>query len=431
MLIMSAVRRLLIFVRVITERHMMRLFSTGLLAATFLLVSQVMAAPDFSTAWSTLGLKRNATAAEIKTAYRSLAKQYSPDIPSTSKENAALFPYITAAKDVLSDSKTAPIYERYLTVVDAGVLRALDWKELSVFTTSKWQMFSAEISQAEEAAAAEERYRNPPVEDVIDFSHVLNGSIAEERLMKAYTEAAKELGQEFRTRIGEKSIKDLNELKLIWLRRGLAKKALAWTADLPFVIEDQPSHSGAKPKPAKSLKFSDKFTELLFRQHIQHRLVRLVFHSAAERLNNYSYQDGNSVFSAHFRNYLDQLTDSRLQELAVFISLYRRASKNLWMRDAAEYELIKVEPAKWAAAASSAQAYVFNRLSQSPERDQFVKFLNRLSIPWKDVKTETTLQKVAAVTTIGARCAAFAMKGGFSPIEGLRASLKRKSESKK
>ena len=56
--------------------------------------------------YKTLGVKENATAAEIKSAYRKLAKQHHPDLNSG---NAERFKNISSAYDVLSDRKTAKI----------------------------------------------------------------------------------------------------------------------------------------------------------------------------------------------------------------------------------------------------------------------------------------------------------------------------------
>ena len=50
--------------------------------------------------YKTLGVKKNATDAEIKSAYRKLAKQHHPDLNSG---NAERFKNISGAYDVLSD----------------------------------------------------------------------------------------------------------------------------------------------------------------------------------------------------------------------------------------------------------------------------------------------------------------------------------------
>ena len=57
----------------------------------------------------TLGVKKNASAAEIKSAYRKLAKQHHPDLNSG---NAERFKNISGAYDVLSDREKREKYDQ-------------------------------------------------------------------------------------------------------------------------------------------------------------------------------------------------------------------------------------------------------------------------------------------------------------------------------
>src|SRR5437763_14893168 len=59
-----------------------------------------------------LGLKRGATEAEIKKAYRSLAKQLHPDRNKDNPNAARRFGEITAAYDMLSDKDKRARYDR-------------------------------------------------------------------------------------------------------------------------------------------------------------------------------------------------------------------------------------------------------------------------------------------------------------------------------
>jgi curved DNA-binding protein len=62
--------------------------------------------------YETLGLNDNATASEIKKAYRKLAKKYHPDINKT-KEAEEKFKEINAAYEVLSDEQKKAQYDMY------------------------------------------------------------------------------------------------------------------------------------------------------------------------------------------------------------------------------------------------------------------------------------------------------------------------------
>ena len=59
-----------------------------------------------------LGIKRGASEAEIKKAYRSLAKQLHPDRNTDNPKAAERFSQITAAYDLLSDKDKRARYDR-------------------------------------------------------------------------------------------------------------------------------------------------------------------------------------------------------------------------------------------------------------------------------------------------------------------------------
>ena len=62
--------------------------------------------------YSRLGLKRGASEAEIKKAYRSLAKQLHPDRNKDNPKAAERFSQVTAAYDLLSDKDKRARYDR-------------------------------------------------------------------------------------------------------------------------------------------------------------------------------------------------------------------------------------------------------------------------------------------------------------------------------
>lgn len=59
-----------------------------------------------------MGLNRNASEKDIKSAYRKLSKIYHPDI-SEKPDAKEMFPKITEAYDVLKNPKLREIYDRH------------------------------------------------------------------------------------------------------------------------------------------------------------------------------------------------------------------------------------------------------------------------------------------------------------------------------
>ncbi len=63
--------------------------------------------------YATLGVKKTATAEEIRKAFRKLARRYHPDVNPDDKKAEEKFKEISEANDVLSDDKKRKIYDQF------------------------------------------------------------------------------------------------------------------------------------------------------------------------------------------------------------------------------------------------------------------------------------------------------------------------------
>src|SRR5687768_17042589 len=63
--------------------------------------------------YQTLGVKRDATAAEIQKAYRDLARKYHPDLNPNDKKAKEKFQKVQSAFDVLNDEKKRQMYDQF------------------------------------------------------------------------------------------------------------------------------------------------------------------------------------------------------------------------------------------------------------------------------------------------------------------------------
>src|SRR5215470_6960955 len=62
--------------------------------------------------YAALGVKKNASADEIRKAFRKLARKYHPDVNPGDKKAEERFKEISEANDVLSDPKKRKIYDQ-------------------------------------------------------------------------------------------------------------------------------------------------------------------------------------------------------------------------------------------------------------------------------------------------------------------------------
>ena len=63
--------------------------------------------------YETLGIKKDASAEEIKRAYRQLAKKYHPDLNKDDENAAQKFKEVNEAYQVLSDDKKRAQYDQF------------------------------------------------------------------------------------------------------------------------------------------------------------------------------------------------------------------------------------------------------------------------------------------------------------------------------
>src|ERR1700758_1564144 len=62
--------------------------------------------------YATLGVKKTATADEIRKAFRKLARKYHPDVNPNDKKAEEKFKEISEANDILSDDKKRKVYDQ-------------------------------------------------------------------------------------------------------------------------------------------------------------------------------------------------------------------------------------------------------------------------------------------------------------------------------
>ena len=74
-----------------------------------------MALNDFKDYFKILGISKNATDKEIKSAFRKLARQFHPDLHPYDEKAEFQFKEINEAYEILSDQEKKKSYEQYLS----------------------------------------------------------------------------------------------------------------------------------------------------------------------------------------------------------------------------------------------------------------------------------------------------------------------------
>jgi len=107
---------------------------------------------DFIDYYKVLGVNKNATEKEIKSAYRKLARKYHPDVNPNDAEAKKKFQQINEANEVLSDPEKRKKYDQY----------GKDWKHSEEF----------------EKARQQQRTRRPQTEDVFSGGGFTGGGFS-------------------------------------------------------------------------------------------------------------------------------------------------------------------------------------------------------------------------------------------------------------
>src|SRR4029079_12026117 len=84
---------------------------------------------DFIDYYKVLGVEKNASADDIRKAYRKLARQQHPDLNPNDKEAHKKFQQINEANEVLGDPEKRKKYDQY----------GKDWKHAEQFEQAKQQ----------------------------------------------------------------------------------------------------------------------------------------------------------------------------------------------------------------------------------------------------------------------------------------------------
>lgn len=119
---------------------------------------------EFIDYYKILGLDKNATAEQIKSAYRKMARKYHPDLNPDDKEANKKFQQINEANEVLSDPEKRKKYDQY----------GADWKHAEQFEQAKRQQQQGGQQQYYQGAGGE-RFSYDGGGDFSDFFESIFG----------------------------------------------------------------------------------------------------------------------------------------------------------------------------------------------------------------------------------------------------------------
>lgn len=89
--------------------------------------------PERRDYYEILGVDRNASQAEIRRAFRRLARKYHPDLNPSDPEAEAKFKEVSAAYEVLSDPERRAQYDRFGQAGPSGIMAGDLWDQLTGF----------------------------------------------------------------------------------------------------------------------------------------------------------------------------------------------------------------------------------------------------------------------------------------------------------
>ncbi|HEX2608221.1 MAG TPA: J domain-containing protein [Flavisolibacter sp.] len=95
---------------------------------------------EFIDYYKILGLDKTATEADIKKAYRKLARQYHPDVNPDNKDAQRKFQEVNEAHEVLSDPEKRKKYDQY----------GKDWKHAEAFENARQQSSGAQAGRQQQ-----------------------------------------------------------------------------------------------------------------------------------------------------------------------------------------------------------------------------------------------------------------------------------------